>query len=240
MLAMRAMAAGVSDAQRKAAVVALAFISSKAGADTMLTLAEKGTGRAKAEALWWLLNNKNHRWKEHGIIRSLTSRNIYDPGKVKLVPVVLPPAVDRKYKPITEILALKGDAARGKTVAARCYMCHHIDGTGIEYGPNLTDYGKTQTAEVIAQAIINPAADISHGYDSYQIETKDGIKIQGRMLSAGDPLVIQSMGGLTQTVPKSRVKSQGKLAGSLMLSAAQQGLTEQDIADLVIYLKSIK
>ncbi|MCH2062016.1 MAG: c-type cytochrome [Verrucomicrobiales bacterium] len=240
MLAKRAMAAGVSEAERKAAVVALAFISSKAGSDTMLTLAEKGSGRAKAEALWWLLNNKNHRWKEHGIIRSLTSRNIYDPRQVKLVPAVLPPPVERTYKPIKEILALKGDAARGKTVAARCYMCHHIDGTGIEYGPNLTDYGKTQTAEVIAQAIINPAADISHGYDSYQIETKDDVKIQGRLLSAGDPLVIQSMGGLTQTVPKSRIKSQGKFNGSLMMSAAQQGLSEQDIADLVVYLKSIK
>ncbi len=240
MLAKRAMAAGVSDVGKKAAVVALAFIGSKAGSDTMLTLAEKGNGRAKAEALWWLLNNKNHRWKEHGIIRSLTSRNIYDPGKVKLVPVVLPPPVERKYAPIAEILALKGDAARGKIAAARCYMCHHIDGIGIEYGPTLTDYGKTQTSEVIAQSMINPAADISHGYDGYQIETKDGIKIQGRLLSAGDPLIIQSMGGLTQTVPKSRVKGQGKIAGSLMMSAAQQGLTGQDIADLVTYLKSIK
>ena len=69
-------------------------------------------------------------------------------------------------------------------------MCHHIDGTGVDYGPNLTDYGKTQTAEVILQSIINPSADIASGYDGYQIETKDGLKIQGRLLSAGDPLII--------------------------------------------------
>ena len=36
----------------------------------------------------------------------------------------------------------------------------------------LTDYGKTQPAEVIAQAIINPSADIAHGYDGYRIETQ--------------------------------------------------------------------
>ena len=141
------MAAGISEAERKAAVVALAVIASKAGSDTMLTLAEKGSGRAKAEALWWLLNNKNHRWKEHGIIRSLTSRNIYDRRQVKLVPAVLPAPVERTYKPIKEILALKGDAARGKTVAARCYMCHHIDGTGIEYGPNLTAVSYTHLTQ---------------------------------------------------------------------------------------------
>ena len=118
-------------------------------------------------------------------------------------------------------------------------MCHHIDGTGVEYGPTLTDYGKTQTTEVMIQSLINPSADIASGYDSYQIETKDGIKIQGRLLSAGDPLIIQSMGGITQTIPKGRVKNQGKVGTSLMMSAAQQGLSEQDIADIVAYLKSL-
>lgn len=239
MLASRAMAAGVSDAQKKAAVVALAFINTKAGSNTMLELAERSTGIAKAESLWWLLNNRNHRWKEHGIVNSLKSRGIYNPSTIKLVGAELPPDVEKKYAPNAEILALKGDPAKGKTLAARCYMCHHIDGTGVDYGPNLTDYGKTQTAEVILQSIINPSADIASGYDGYQIETKDGLKIQGRLLSAGDPLIIQSMGGITQTVPKSQVKSQGNFGKSLMMSAAQQGLTEQDVADIVAYLKSL-
>jgi putative heme-binding domain-containing protein len=239
MLASRAMAVGVSDVQKKAAVVALAFINSKVGSNTMLELAERSTGIAKAESLWWLLNNRNHRWKEHGIVNSLKSRGIYNPATTKLVGAELPPPVEKKYPPNAEILALKGDPVKGKTLAARCYMCHHIDGTGVEYGPTLTDYGKTQTSEVILQSIINPSADIASGYDGYQIETKDGLKIQGRLLSAGDPLIIQSMGGITQTVPKSRVKSQGNYGKSLMMSAAQQGLSEQDVADIVAYLKSL-
>ena len=239
MLAGRAMAAGVSDAQKKAAVVAIAFIDSKVGSNTMLELAERSTGIAKAESLWWLLNKKNHKWKEHGIVNSLKSRGIYNPSSIKLVAAELPPEVEREYKSNSEILALKGDPVKGKTLAARCYMCHHIEGTGIDYGPALTDYGKTQTSEVILQSIIKPSADIASGYDGYQIETKDGLKIQGRLLSAGDPLIIQSMGGITQTVPKSRVKSQGKFGKSLMMSAAQQGLSEQDVADIVAYLKSL-
>jgi putative membrane-bound dehydrogenase-like protein len=239
MLAGRAMATGVPEAQKKAAVVALAFIGSKLGADSMLAVAERATGLAKAEAIWWLLNNRNHRWKEHDIIGSLKSREIYNPSSIKLVSIVLPPPVKREYAPTAKILAMKGNPARGKTVAARCYMCHHIDGMGVEYGPTLTDYGKTQTTEVMIQSLINPSADIASGYDSYQIETKDGIKIQGRLLSAGDPLIIQSMGGITQTIPKGRVKNQGKVGTSLMMSAAQQGLSEQDIADIVAYLKSL-
>ncbi len=239
MLAGRAMAAGITDAQKKAAVVAIAFIDSKIGSNTMLEIANRATGIAKAESLWWLLNNRNHRWKDHDIVNSLKSRKIYNPSSIEIVAAELPPQVDRKYPPNSEILALKGDPEKGKTLASRCYMCHHIDGTGVEYGPTLTDYGKTQTAEVIVQSIINPSADIASGYNGYQIETKDGIKIQGRLLSAGDPLIIQSMGGITQTIPKSRVKSQGNFGKSLMLSAGQQALSEQDVADIVAYLKSL-
>ena len=62
MLAGRAMAAGITDAQKKAAVVAIAFIDSKIGSNTMLEIANRATGIAKAESLWWLLNNRNHRW----------------------------------------------------------------------------------------------------------------------------------------------------------------------------------
>ena len=41
------------------------------------------------------------------------------------------------------------------------------------------------------------------------------------------------------SMPKSRVKSQGNYSKSLMMSAAQQGLSEQDVADIVAYLKSL-
>jgi putative heme-binding domain-containing protein len=134
---------------------------------------------------------------------------------------------------------MPADVARGKIVSSRCYMCHHIDGAGVDYGPALTDYGKTQTSEVILNAIINPGSDIAHGFNGHTVVTKDDIKIQGRLLSAGDPLIMQSTGGITQMIPKNQVKKQWKLKESLMMSAAQQGLTEQDLADLVAYLKSI-
>jgi hypothetical protein len=45
------------------------------------------------------------------------------------------------------------------------------------------------------------------------------------------------MGGLTQTVPKAKIKSKKSLGRSLMMSATQLGLTAQECADLAAFLK---
>jgi hypothetical protein len=58
-------------------------------------------------------------------------------------------------------------------------------------------------------------------------------------LSGGDPVIIQSQGGLTQMIPKSRVESVRGLNRSLMLSVEQLGLDAQAAADILAYLKSL-
>jgi len=45
------------------------------------------------------------------------------------------------------------------------------------------------------------------------------------------------MGGLTQIIPADRVASRRRFPGSLMMSAAQLGLTAQDVADVIAYLR---
>ncbi|MGI9241153.1 MAG: hypothetical protein ACR2RV_10150, partial [Verrucomicrobiales bacterium] len=61
----------------------------------------------------------------------------------------------------------------------------------------------------------------------------------GIQLTSGDPVIIQSTGGLQQTIPKKKIKSQKDLRHSLMLSADQLALGPQDLADLLAYLKSL-
>jgi putative heme-binding domain-containing protein len=49
---------------------------------------------------------------------------------------------------------------------------------------------------------------------------------------------MRSMGGVTQIIPGERVASRRRMPGSLMMSAAQLGLSAQDVADIVAYLRS--
>jgi len=73
---------------------------------------------------------------------------------------------------IEDALDLKGDAERGKTTIARCVMYHEAGGVGVQFGPALDGWGKTQTSEVIARSIIEPSADIAHGFDGMEIKLK--------------------------------------------------------------------
>jgi putative heme-binding domain-containing protein len=133
---------------------------------------------------------------------------------------------------------LKGNAARGKETVARCQICHQVGGVGAELGPALDAWGRGKSADVIATAIVNPNAEIAHGYDGWELRTNEGQTIQGVLIKQGDPLMMRSMGGITQIIPMNRVGSRRRYPGSLMMSGAQLGLTEQDVADLVAFLSA--
>ena len=67
--------------------------------------------------------------------------------------------------------------------------------------------------------------------------TKDGQTVHGLAIMSGDPSVVISAGGLEQLIPRKRVKSERKFKRSLMLSGEQLGLSAQDVADVVAFLK---
>lgn len=230
--------AGSDYARRKQALDQLAFTPSKAAAEAVIEIAALGKEDPIAgDAIWWLLNRANNDWSEFDLLPILKERGIYDPAKIEIVDAILPEPPAEEPLKIENVLKLEGDAERGKIAAQRCYICHQIGGQGIVYGPALDGWAKGQTLEVIARSIIEPSADIAHGFDGTEIRTKDGKRIHGLMIASGNPRMIRSMGGLTQVVPAGRVDKQWKMKRSLMMSASQLGMTEQDVADLIAFLK---
>lgn len=224
---------------RKQALDAIAFIQTQAAADAMVTLAMLETP-LKADAIWWLMNRANNDWKKYDLMTTLKERGIYDPAKVVVQEILTPEPDEAQQKALSveAVLALEGNADRGKTTAARCIMCHEVGGMGVQYGPALDGWGATQTMDVIARSIIDPSADIAHGFDATEIVTKDGKTVHGLLIQDGNPAIVTSMGGVTQMIPAGKIKAKRKMKRSTMLSAAQLGLTAQDVADLVAYLKA--
>ena len=197
------------------------------------------TARLREPATVWLLNRMSNDWADHGLRPALKAAGIYDPESLVLREVIVPrPPADLPELSIDEVVRLTGDAARGKNTATRCLMCHAIGGTGAELGPALDGWGRGKSADVIATALVRPSAEIAHGYEGTELKTKDGLTIQGVLIKEGDPLMMRSMGGITQIIPADRVASRRRMPGSLMMSAAQLGLTAQDVADLVAFLRS--
>ncbi|MGH9310510.1 MAG: PVC-type heme-binding CxxCH protein [Vicinamibacterales bacterium] len=237
-LAARAQSTTLSAADRRLAADTLAFIKDPAASKAMLALAGPKSD-LREQATWWLLNRMSNDWEDHGLRPALKAAGIYDPDTLVLREVVVPPPpADLPQLSVDEIVKLTGDAARGKTTATRCLMCHAVEGTGAELGPALDGWAQGKSAEVIATAIVNPNAEIAHGYDGTELRTKDGLAIQGVLIKQGDPLMMRSMGGVTQIIPADRVADRRRMSESLMMSAAQLGLTAQDVADLVAFMRS--
>jgi putative heme-binding domain-containing protein len=186
-----------------------------------------------------LLNRSSNSWADHGLLPALKTAGIYDPDTIVLREVVVPkPPADLKELSIDEVVRLTGDATRGKNKTTPCLMCHAIQGTGAELGPALDGWGRGKSAEVIARALVTPSAEIAQGYDAMELKTKEGLTIQGLLIKQNDPLMMRSMGGLTQIIPADRVTARRRMTESLMIGAAQLGLTAQDVADLIAFLRA--
>lgn len=237
-LSARARSSQLSLADRRLALDTLAFIKDPAASKAMLSFAEPNSP-LREPATVWLLNRMSNDWADHGLRPALKAAGIYDPDTLVLREVIVPrPPADLPELSIDEVVRLTGDAARGKTTATRCLMCHAVGGTGADLGPTLDGWGQGKSADVIATAIIRPSAEIAHGYEGVELKTKDGLTIQGVLMKEGEPLMMRSMGGITQIIPADRVATRRRIPGSLMMGAAQLGLTAQDVADLVAFLRS--
>jgi putative membrane-bound dehydrogenase-like protein len=234
----RARSTTLSLDDRRLALDTLAFIDDRAASKAVLRVAEEPASPLRELATWWLLNRMSNAWSGHNLGPALRSAGIYDPDSITLREAVVPaPPPDLQELPLDAVLRLSGDAARGRSTATRCLMCHAIDGAGADLGPALDGWGRGKSDEVIATAIVRPSAEVAHGFEGVELRTRDGLTIQGVLIKEGDPLMMRSMGGFTQVIPADRVTSRRRLPQSLMMSAAQMGLTAQDVADLVTFLR---
>lgn len=236
--AVRARADSLSEAERLESVTALGFIPTQAAAEALLDLAHQSSGKLKEHALWWLLNYKDSRWKEYNLDAALKQSGLYDPDRVTASASIIPPAPASQLPSVATIAGLKGDATRGATLATACFLCHRIGDKGVDYAPVLTGFASRQSIEAVISAIVDPSADISQGYDGTEVILKDGTVIDGLVYTVKNPLMIRTLGGVTQMIPSAKIASRKPLGRSLMLSAEQLNLSSQDVADIVAYLRT--
>jgi putative membrane-bound dehydrogenase-like protein len=235
----RAASAKVSQASRTLAVESLSFVDTKEAALAMIKLCAAGSPSA-SEAKTWALMRMTGSWASFDIRAELKNAGVYDAKSIVVNAIQVPEAPAGTYTE-QDVLSKTGDAAKGAALALRCIMCHQVNGNGPAYGPELKGWASRQSPEALVRALVNPSADIALGYEGVTLKLKDGGKIDGRLMSNNDPIVITSTGGITQLVPKDRVAGkEAKMSRSLMMSAEQLGLSAQDVADIAAYLASYK
>ncbi len=147
--------------------------------------------------------------------------------------------------PISELVKLKGDVAKGRAIFERaessCIICHRVDDKGVDFGPALSEIGSKLPKEAIFDSIINPNAGLSMGFETTQLTLKkDGGGMGIVRSETNDEVVLALPGGATQKFAKNDIKSREKLTTSMMPSGLSQALTQDDLVNLVEYLATLK
>jgi putative heme-binding domain-containing protein len=232
----RAMSGTIDVKERVRTLTAIAFIPSESAARLMLDISTAGPTDIRDLARWWLFNPEQAAWREYDFIATATQPKPV--AQNYLLPKTL--GTSTQLPELNHIMALEGNVAAGQAAAGHCYVCHKIDQIGTDFGPELTEIGKTQSRAVIARAIVDPSASIAHGFEGHELTLKNKKKIQGIILSRNQQsMLIRVFGGATIAVNPKEVKRIEKMDASLMLTAANMGLSAQDVRNIAEYLKTI-
>jgi len=135
-------------------------------------------------------------------------------------------------------LSLPPVPANGRAVFTRlCAGCHRFNREGVAVGPDLFDI-RNQSKETILLHIVIPEQEIAPNFVSYDGELTDGASVSGLVVAESDAAVTLRMAqGLEEVLPRSRVARLTASRLSLMPQELEKGMTPQEMADLLAYLK---
>jgi putative membrane-bound dehydrogenase-like protein len=144
-----------------------------------------------------------------------------------------------KYKQIFQAGGSQpGDASRGRGVFARsCQQCHTLFDAGGKVGPDLTGSNRGDL-DYILQNIIDPNAVIPNDYKAWNLETTDDRSITGILKQQDDRAVTLVTANETLVVPRKEIKSLTESQLSMMPEGLLQPFTDQEVRDLLYYLRS--
>ena len=138
-----------------------------------------------------------------------------------------------------ELLKIRGDAARGKTLTfgrAECANCHLFAGQGKSVGPDLTSIGRKLDRTRLFDSILNPSAAINFGYETWLIALDDGRLLTGFIVGEGDPVLLKDAKGTQHAIPAESIEFRKRQSVSIMPELAKANLTAQELADIVEFL----
>ncbi len=144
--------------------------------------------------------------------------------------------VNKEYQ---QALELKGEAIKGKAIFQQsCAICHQVRGTlGVSFGPDLGTVHNWQPEGIMAN-ILAPNLSIAAGYELWEVELNNGESVQG-IISSETPgaIALKNAGTLERTINRQDIKSLRTLNISVMPAGLEKNIDEQQMADLLTFLR---
>jgi putative heme-binding domain-containing protein len=163
----------------------------------------------------------------------------------RLWPGIRPVSSTEKTKRIDDISQIlksgTGNQLAGRVIFNnRCGNCHRLFDEGAEIGPDLTGYERRNVSDLLIN-IIDPNAYIREGYGVYHITTKDQRSLVGTVKAqTASTISIQPFNGELVTLSMNQVSEMVEQKVSIMPEGLLNGLTDQQVRDIVTYITADK
>lgn len=142
------------------------------------------------------------------------------------------------YETARAALALPAVGGRGQEVFRKhCASCHRFNREGVAVGPDLFDI-RNQPKEVILLHLVIPEQEIAPNFVNYDCETQDGRSLNGLLArETATSITLRQAQGMEETIPRTQVVRLTASPLSLMPQELEKGMSQQELADLLAYLR---
>ena len=169
-------------------------------------------------------------------------RNVQNPDLAKrlrrIVQTDSAPSRDDVVRNFEPSLKLAGDRQRGAlTFAKLCLPCHAIQGKGNHVGPDLSGVA-SRPKEALLVDILDPSRQVTPDFISYTLTTTQGETVTGLIAAeSANSVTVRRAGQADETISRTQIAGLRAEGKSLMPDGLEQGLTQQDLADLLDFLQ---
>jgi len=123
---------------------------------------------------------------------------------------------------------------------AACASCHKTANVGGIAGPYLGEIGRRRSERDLIESLLFPSATLVQGYETWTVLTVDGRVVTGVIQKdAPDELVLTGGPEKDYRISRESIEEMRRSEVSIMPKGLDTNLTDQDLADLIAYLKSI-
>jgi putative heme-binding domain-containing protein len=136
-----------------------------------------------------------------------------------------------------------GEPLRGmqvfRSTKAACAACHQVAYVGGTSGPDLSRIGSTRTERELLEAIVYPSNRIEQSYQPIKVQLTDGRVFNG-LVERQDSTTLELITGPDQRIrlAVTEIEERQPSSVSVMPTGIHETLSDQQLADLLAFLKS--
>ncbi len=174
--------------------------------------------------------------------------NRFSPETYKLIQPTIDELLERESQKVERIAALEpllatGDPARGLAAftagKGACLTCHRIGEVGQPIGPDLSTIGRIRTGRDLIESILYPSESLARDFETWTVVLQDETTLVGLIQrESADTVYLTTPGAEEIPISREKIQSLTPLAMSLMPQGLEQSMSQQDLLDLIAYLRS--